>query len=103
MSSVVKFGFISDFLESIVEVHHSTTRFQLRDNYIDLRDLYFCCDFLDATSSNWNIADSGTARKSDTIMNADRHPVQTKASLQTPAVHRSLNTSGILNTSSKIV
>ena len=93
VSSVVKFGFISYFLESIVEVHNFTTESSsaiITLVYVNI----FCCDFLEATSSNWNIADSGTARKSDMIMNADRHPVQAKASLQTPAVHRSLNTSG---------
>lgn len=62
--------------------------------YVGSLILHILTIFLeDATSSNWNIADSGTARKSDMIMNANRHPVQTKASFQTPAVHRSLNTS----------
>lgn len=40
MSGVVKFAFISYFLESIDEVHHSTTRVQLRDNYIGLCEYF---------------------------------------------------------------
>ena len=50
-------------------------------------------EFLDATASNWNIADSGAAKKSDMIMHGSRHPDQTKPGLLTPAVQRSLNTS----------
>ena len=56
-------------------------------------DIFFSYDFLDATSSNWNIADSGTARKSDVIMHGNGHPVQTKPGLQTLAVHRSVDAS----------